>query len=173
MTVEGALRLALTTIAMATTLALCLLPIAVAANAAHPAPRHPPAARLLVCPPPLAAAQMLSVAMAAGGSVHGSVHAAQAAARALLVAGHAGDIVVELCPGTHPLHEALVIGLLDVAAGNHTVEYRGPRGGSATLDAGLPVTGWAPSEIDGVWKASSPPSLCRVTSPSNCGPWPV
>ena len=34
--------------------------------------------------------------------------------------------------------------------------YRGPRGSAATLDAGLPVTGWAPSTIDGVWQAALP-----------------
>ena len=38
-----------------------------------------------------------------------------------------------------------MLGPLDVAAaaGNRTVEYRGPRGAAATLDAGLPITGWA------------------------------
>lgn len=72
---------------------------------------------------------------------HASVHEAQAAARRLLAEGHLGDIVVSLCPGAHALREALVLGPLDVAAGNRTIEYRGPRGGAATLDAGLPVTG--------------------------------
>lgn len=123
-----------------------LLPGSAAAAAAEPA-----AARLAVCPPSLGTPTQLSPT-----PPHGSVHEAQAAARALVERGHAGDIIIELCHGAHPTSRALVLGPRDVPAAGRTVEYRGPRGGAATLDAGLPVTGWKPSKIDGVWEASIP-----------------
>lgn len=74
--------------------------------------------RLSVCPPHLSA----SLPTLETSASYATVHAAQAATRELLAAGHSGDIVVELCAGTHPLRDVLVFGPLDVAAGNHTVE---------------------------------------------------
>jgi hypothetical protein len=115
---------------------------------------EPPAAlHLSVCPPELAAQLLPSEPR----RHHSTVHAAQAAARAALAAGHSGDVVIELCQGAHPVSEALVIEPRDVAAANRTLTFRGPRGGVATLDAGVPITGWASSStIDGVWEASLP-----------------
>ena len=109
-------------------LAMLQLAALAAATADHPV-RH-----LSVCPPSLALA-------GSPPPQHATVHDAQKAARKQLAEGHLGDLVVSLCPGAHALREALVLGPLDVAAGNRTIEYRGPRGGAATLDAGLPVTG--------------------------------
>ena len=115
---------------------------------------EPPAAlHLSVCPPELAAQLLPSEPR----RHHSTVHAAQAAARAALAAGHSGDVVIELCQGAHPVSDALVIEPRDVAAANRTLTFRGPRGGVATLDAGVPITGWASSStIDGIWEASLP-----------------
>ena len=145
---------------------------------------EPAAARLAVCPPSLTTPTPLSPTPPPAAnpddvlSAHGSVHEAQAAARALVERGHAGDIIIELCHGAHPTSQALVLGPRDVPAAGRTVEYRGPRGGAATLDAGLPVTGWKPSKIDGVWKASIPAGtesrqlwVDGRRAPRHCGSW--
>eukprot|EP01046_Picozoa_sp_COSAG06_P109116 COSAG06_NODE_55561_length_289_cov_0.589474_1_plen_96_part_11 len=94
---------------------LLLLP-ALAVTAEPPAALH-----LSVCPPELAAAQLLP---SEPRRHHSTVHAAQAAARAALADGHSGDVVIELCQGAHPVSEALVIEQRDVVAANRTLTFR-------------------------------------------------
>lgn len=115
---------------------------------------------LSVCPSALQLAQGPAAAAAYAARtqhVYPTVHEAQVALRAALVAGHTGDSVIELCEGAHQVSDAIVIDQLDMAAANRTVEIRGPRGSAATLDAGLLITGWKPSStIAGVWEAPIP-----------------
>ena len=88
-----------------------------------------------------------------------TLHEAWAAAKRALATGHRGDVVVELCSGAHPMPDALVITAGDVATAhrNATIEFRGPRDAAATLDAGVAITGWAPSPtVAGVWEAKLP-----------------
>lgn len=105
-----------------------------------------------VCPPSL----QLTKPPAAAPHLYETLHEAQVALRAALADGHSGDVVIELCEGAHQVSDTVVIDQPDMAAAQRKVEIRGPRGSAATLDAGLPITGWKPSSITGVWEASLP-----------------
>ena len=105
-----------------------------------------------VCPPSL----QLTKPPAAAPHLYETLHEAQVALRAALADGHSGDVVIELCEGAHQVSDTVVIDQPDMAAAQRKVEIRGPRGSAATLDAGLPITGWKPSSITGIWEASLP-----------------
>ncbi|MFC3804216.1 hypothetical protein [Cohnella sp. GCM10012308] len=88
-----------------------------------------------------------------------TVHAAQAAARALAAAGYEGRIDVRIREGTYALSEPLRLGSADTGGGRCRIAYMGDdESGSAeppVLSGGVEIADWEPWQ-DGIWRAPVP-----------------
>ncbi|MDI1248411.1 MAG: right-handed parallel beta-helix repeat-containing protein [Lacunisphaera sp.] len=91
-----------------------------------------------------------------------------------LAAPLAGDIVINLLPGTYPVAQPIAFGVQDSGRNGHAIVYRSADGpGRAELTGNVRITGWT-RESGNVWKAPLPGGrLIRTLYENGRRAWPA